>query len=372
MKLKHLILALAVVVLPQALLAQESKSDPDVSFRPHAYGQIQAGAGYTIGEVDYFSLFSPAAALSVGYQFSPVFGARLVGSGFQGVGHAVGNGVERYTFNYLEGGLDLTISLADLFGGYKHDRGFKPYFFLGGAAVGAFNNGALNVKSVTPSTYFGNLWNRGMIAPAARVGLGADIRISDNVAVTLEVNDNITSDRFNSKKADNPDYQFNALAGLKFTFGKPYTRKEKAAPAPAPAPARAPAPKPAPKQEPAPAPAPKPAPAPAPEPDMSQIVTFFELNQDVILEAEAAKLDDYAKWLGNHNDVNIVVTGYADVQTGNERINLDLSQRRAAKVKDYLVSKGIAASRITTEYKGDREQPFAQNDLNRCVISTLK
>jgi len=76
--------------------------------------------------------------------------------------------------------------------------------------------------------------------------------------------------------------------------------------------------------------------------------------------------------LGNHKDVNITVTGYADVQTGNERINMDLSQRRANKVKAYLVGKGIAADRISTDYKGDNEQPFAQNDLNRCVISTLK
>lgn len=167
------------------------------------------------------------------------------------------------------------------------------------------------------------------------------------------------------------DYQFNALAGLKLTFGKPYNRKEKAAPAPEPAPAPAPAPKPAPKPEPAPAPAPTPAPAPAPEPDMSQIVTFFEINQDVILDTEAAKLDDYAKWLGNHKDVKITVTGYADVQTGNKNINWDLSKRRANKVKDYLVGKGVEASRIAVDFKGDQEQPFAQNELNRCVISLL-
>ena len=104
---------------------------------------------------------------------------------------------------------------------------------------------------------------------------------------------------------------------------------------------------------------------------MSQIVTFFELNQDVILPEEAAKLDDYAKWLGNHKDVNITVTGYADVQTGNESINMDLSKRRANKVKNYLVGKGIAAERIAVDFKGDNVQPFAQNDLNRCVISLL-
>ena len=46
------------------------------------------------------------------------------------------------------------------------------------------------------------------------------------------------------------------------------------------------------------------------------------------------------KWLGNHKDVNITVTGYADVQTGNKTINWDLSQRRANKVKAYLVGKG--------------------------------
>ena len=75
--------------------------------------------------------------------------------------------------------------------------------------------------------------------------------------------------------------------------------------------------------------------------------------------------------LGNHKDVNIRVTGYADVQTGNKKINWDLSQRRANKVKDYLVGKGIAADRIAVDFKGDNEQPFAQNDQNRCVISLL-
>ena len=224
MKLKHVILAFAVAVLPQMLVAQESKSDPEVSFRPHLYGQIQGGAGYTIGEIDYMTLFSPAAAVSVGYQFLPSLGVRLVGSGFQGVGHAILNGSERYTFNYVEGGLDVVFNLANLFGGYKHNRVFNPFVFVGGGVVYAFNNGALDVKTVEPASYFANLWYDSLVAPAARVGVGADIRLSDCLALTLEVNDNITSDRFNSKRAGNPDYQFNALAGLKFTFGKPYKR----------------------------------------------------------------------------------------------------------------------------------------------------
>jgi outer membrane protein OmpA-like peptidoglycan-associated protein len=44
------------------------------------------------------------------------------------------------------------------------------------------------------------------------------------------------------------------------------------------------------------------------------------------------------------------------------------SERRAKVTTDLLVKKGIDASRITTTAKGDTEQPFAENDLNRVSI----
>ena len=75
-----------------------------------------------------------------------------------------------------------------------------------------------------------------------------------------------------------------------------------------------------------------------------------------------------------HNPgVRIVIEGYADKGTGTHGYNQKLSDRRAAAVKDFLVGKGIAASRIiSVEGNGDRIQPFAENDLNRVVIITVE
>ena len=43
----------------------------------------------------------------------------------------------------------------------------------------------------------------------------------------LEGNANMISDKYNSKKADNPDWYFNALAGVRINLGKGYTKKAK-------------------------------------------------------------------------------------------------------------------------------------------------
>ena len=55
----------------------------------------------------------------------------------------------------------------------------------------------------------------------------------------------------------------------------------------------------------------------------------------------------------------VIAVGYTD-SIGTEQYNLGLSQRRANAVKEYLVSKGIAANRIYTEGKGEAD-PIASN-----------
>lgn len=55
-------------------------------FNRHWYLQVQAGAAYTLGETSFGDLVSPAAALSAGYRFSPVWGLRFGLSGWQARG----------------------------------------------------------------------------------------------------------------------------------------------------------------------------------------------------------------------------------------------------------------------------------------------
>ena len=391
MKLKSLTLILAVALGAQVAFAQQSKSDPSVEFNPHWYGQIQGGAAYTIGETAFKNLISPAGALSLGYQFNPTLGVRFNAAGFQGKG-AVVSPLEVYKFNYLQGAFDLTLNLAQLFG-YKHDRVFNPFVFIGGGAAFGFNNGANKVTKTNPKEYFALLWEKNMITPVARVGLGADFRLSDAVALTLEVNDNVLSDKFNSKKVGHPDFQFNALAGLKINFGKTtrpsakYLAELAAAEAAAAAEKarleaerqaklaaeKAAAEKAAAEKAAAEKAAAAKAAAEALAAEMRQVNTFFTINSYVISDEEAAKLVRYIDWLKANPDVNIAIAGHADKGTGTKRINQKLSEQRAAAVKDFLVERGIAESRIVSVVaNGDRIQPFEENDLNRVVISTIE
>ena len=124
---------------------------------------------------------------------------------------------------------------------------------------------------------------------------------------------------------------------------------EPAAPTPAPAPA--PAPK---QQPPAPPPsAPKPA-AAKPEKVTTASTVNFDFDRYVIRPDARTKLDDLVGKLRNVTLEVVIAVGHAD-RLGSDAYNMKLSVRRADSVKAYLVSKGITASRVYTEGKGERQ-----------------
>ena len=70
-------------------------------------------------------------------------------------------------------------------------------------------------------------------------------------------------------------------------------------------------------------------------------------------------------------ETKLVVTGYADKETGSAAVNDRISKARAEAVRDYLVEKGIAEDRIEVKWVGDTEQAFAKPHgakINRCVV----
>jgi OOP family OmpA-OmpF porin len=130
---------------------------------------------------------------------------------------------------------------------------------------------------------------------------------------------------------------------------------------PAPAPV-APA-KPAPEAPPAaPAPAPKPA-APAPSSVRQSVViqadALFDFDKSVVRPDGKRAIDDALSKLNGVDIDMVIATGHTD-SIGTSKYNQRLSERRANSVKEYLVSKGIPASKVTTIGKGET-QPVATN-----------
>lgn len=87
---------------------------------------------------------------------------------------------------------------------------------------------------------------------------------------------------------------------------------------------------------------------------------FFEFDKAIIQPRSYGLLDDVALVLNNHSTIRVRIEGHTDSK-GDDGYNLKLSQSRAQAVFDYLVSKGIDASRM--QHVGFGEQlPIATND----------
>ena len=129
------------------------------------------------------------------------------------------------------------------------------------------------------------------------------------------------------------------------------------APAPPPRPA-APAAPPAPAA-PAPAPAPRPAPVSVRQAVVIQADALFDFDKSVVRPDGKKSIDDALDKLRGVDLEMVIATGHTD-SIGTDAYNQKLSERRAAAVKDYLVSKGIPSAKITTIGKGE-SQPVATN-----------
>lgn len=88
----------------------------------------------------------------------------------------------------------------------------------------------------------------------------------------------------------------------------------------------------------------------------------FAFDQAELTSDSFRILDGAAATLQRHRNVKIEVAGHTD-SIGTESYNLDLSDRRAAVVRDYLISKGIDAERMTSAGYGET-RPIASNDTD--------
>ena len=376
MKAFKTLFTVALAGLSTAAMAQATYTDKDgneYTFKKHAFLDLQGGAQYTLGEAKFGDLFSPNVQLGIGYQFSPVFGMRLQANGWQSKGGWNGYKATKdgtpytadYKFKYVAPGLDFMFNLSNLFCGWNPNRVFNATAFIGGGANFAWGNDevneiAANIKDQR-SYLLEYLWDGTKVRPFGRAGIDLEFKVSKAVSIMIEGNANITSDKYNSKKAGNADWYFNALAGLRINLGKSHTKTEPVKEAPVPVQEYVkPEPKPQPKVE---------------EKKVEEIRrdVFFVINSNKIASNEESKIKEVVDFLNANPDAKVVVTGYADAGTGNDRINDAISAKRAAAVVKVLKEKyGIEESRITEDSKGARVQPFSENDKNRVSIMVAK
>ena len=406
MNFKKFTLTLAAMLVCVGLYAQpQSKNDESVEFRPHWDLQLQGGVGQTIGEtVSVGKLMSPAVVLSTNYRFHHAMGVRFGLGGWQGKGVLRGATEGYYSFNFVQLNADYKLDLSALIGGYNHKRPVSVYALAGVGLNYGFNNkeaNALDAASPEWLTPFaeGYLWNKKAFA-VGRFGLGVDFRVAERVALSLEANANILSDKFNSKKANpkNVDWQLNYLAGLSFSFGQKHQTSqvwaaeqealkraeearieaERVAAAKAAEEARVAEEKRIAEEKRAAEEAARAEAARVAAAVRQQNIVensenvFFAIGSTYVRKAELAKVERVAEWLKNNPDYTVAVVGYADKETGTASGNLKLSERRAQNVKKALIAAGIEESRIDLDYKGDTVQPFEKMSENRVVICTLE
>lgn len=104
-----------------------------------------------------------------------------------------------------------------------------------------------------------------------------------------------------------------------------------------------------------------------------QTTISFYVDRYYITDAQKKNLKSVATFLETHPDINLIVTGYADIETAYPAYNLRLSQKRAQTVYDMLVNEfNVPKNRLRIDYKGDTVQPYESvNEWNRAVIFFL-
>jgi OOP family OmpA-OmpF porin len=230
----------------------------------------------------------------------------------------------------------------------------QPFIVVGGGAAeertqGGIIPGSFNAFGLPLSTSGQSKW--GWMANA---GAGALYPITDNISVRVDggyrwQENNSPSRSFSARNNGNLGFWV-VNAGVQIALGpKPQP------PAPPPAPYVAPPPPPPP-----PPPAPPPAKLP-PKPFEFSADLLFDFNKYNLRPKGMEVLDELVSTLQGANYDAIIAIGHTD-PIGSKAYNQKLSEQRANTVKEYLVSKGISADRISASGKGMTELKVTMAD----------
>ena len=368
------LLAAALFANAFSAIAQEVP-DNYVSY-PYAFVGLQGGVQETATHTyNNWKLFTPTASVSFGVHFTPVIGARLHVNGIwnkSGVDSDWKNVDAKYKYKYTTTDLDAMVNLVNLF--TKNNYHPVNVYLIGGIGL----NYAWDTEyNPALKDFVAENDTKNRLSHNFRIGGMVDVKVARNWSVNLEVDANSLSDRYNCKFNESDDWQFTAQLGVAYKFG--LRHKVKAEPnsniivdpttlSAGTETASANTNVNIEKPEPGPAPAPAPAPAPVVKDENITRNIFFNIRETKVSATEQAKITEIVSWLKEHPTAKVTVTGYADKGTGTAAINARYAKQRAESVTRELVKKGIQASRITTDAKGDTIQPFGNNDDNRVTV----
>ena len=377
----------------------------DYHFWDNIFISGQIGVSHSMSENTRFGNFFGNERLSfnigVGKWFYPSFGMRItaglhpqVGRAEWSISEAYPETFGNYTYNmfsgYVDGLVNLTnvvlkykedrmFNLVALFGfGYNHTFGFdKEKCAIMSAGLDAnhkprYNNPEAGERimgydvDTRPGNYF-----------AAHVGLQGRWKVSAAWDIVGEVTFNGTDDKYNGHEYDRVyDTYFDVLVGAQFHFKDCHGRRRfhyvknlNAAVIERLERMRSD------ENE-------RLAEANMAVPEIFEKLKFnealqttvsFYVDRYYITDAQKKNVKSVATFLATHPDINLVVTGYADIETAYPAYNLRLSQKRAQAVYDMLVNEfHVPTNRLRIDYKGDTVQPYTSvNEWNRAVIFFL-
>lgn len=349
---------------------------------------VYGGVNFSLSENIRFAPFGktlgPSVGISAGKYFTPAVGARFRISYLNQKSRANSEVVDAYPevygdglykFSMISTFVDGLFNFNNIFAPYKENNRFNVVGVVGIGVNSSFGFDK-KIKNWSPSK--GGLYevdrSGEKAALAVHAGIQLNYKLTDALDVNLEGTFNVTDDGYNGTRYDNKydGYVFIA-AGLAYHFKDHYgdrrfkyitmtdqaeiNRLNSQINA-----ARAEL-----------ANKPKPIVRVEKKVETNRVLDMtvsFIIDKYNITDIQKNNVQRVAQYLINNPNINLVITGYADVETGNPAYNLKLSQRRAEAVRDMLVNDfGVDESRLRVDYKGDTIQPYERkNEWNRVVI----
>ena len=332
-----------------------------------------------IKDVELKDRISPIASASIGKWVSPYWGFRLKGQGLSVNSYYPDTGFEQKN-DYFNVHLDAMWNLANYWGVYKPTKlfNFTPY-----GGIGFAHRFELDEKThPSPnSAYARRDFARMSDAFSINGGLQFGFRLSKRVNLDFDLGITYFGDYFDriEREGEN-DHIVHAMGGLTFKLGKTdfeviepmdyaliddlnsrinALRRENEALS----------------RRPASCPECPPVAPPVVQPAAINYVpnvVFFRINSSVIDNNQQISIFNTANFIKETGE-KIKVIGYADKGTGNSRINLALSERRAKAVAKELTTKyNVPSEKIVVDWSGDTVQPYQKNDWNRVVIMSAQ